>query len=729
MSDGPTTAEFKLLGVIKSGRSVDHSAAGATVRASTLQRVLLGHAGSPRTLILRDMRVAGTLDLEAGSVAFPVEFVRCTFVDVPIMEQATLFGLYFTRCELPGFRGAQVKVRYNLEFKHCPRVGGIDLIGARIDGQLLVVATKLVNPGGEAMKADGLVVKQDLKFTETSRAEGLVKMVGARIGGELDCDGATFGNPGQVALNLGEVVIKERTYWRNGFRVDGGVCLDGAHLSGRFDCTGAVLHQPAGKALFAEGLVVESDVKFDGATVHGEVDFTGCDFRGTLDLTGGRFHNPGRAALDLARVRVGQNLICRSGFVAQGEVLLAGADIGGGLWCEGGRFENGTGNAVQAAGLRVHRDLRLGKRRPADGAAGDGFRAEGPVVLTGCTVGGDFDCSGGQFVDAARTAIDAVGMSVKGDLLLLEDFTAEGLVQLSGTEVDGSMNCTGGHFRNTEQALRADRVEVGHSAYFHHIAAGGPLHLRGMRIKGNLSIVDARISGDEWALVLQGTQVEDRMELKFGPKPVGGVDLRYVSVSQLDDGGSIWPDRLWLNDFTYKALSSDAIGHKARIECLKRNHKYAPQVYLHLAKVYERTGQYDEAKHVLIAGEDAKRGAGHGFRKALDQFFGFLLKWTVWYGYRPLRVVYWIIALAVVGSVGATIGRPNFVKARGDAPGEFQPVLYTLDLLIPVVNLRQRDHWVPLGWTVWGSAAFTALGWILAICLVTGLGKAFRREL
>ncbi|CAL9556009.1 hypothetical protein SUDANB95_04498 [Actinosynnema sp. ALI-1.44] len=662
------------------GGVVRHSMSGGPFPADALRDILLDPGGRLRLVILSDAEVTGELDLEAGTVPSAMRFVNCGFDSPPVLEQASVAALTLSGCRLPGLEGSQLRISANLILRRCAFSGGVRLTGAHIDGRLVGDGSRLTRPDGCALSADGMVVGQDVQFDGGFRVDGAVRMVGARIGGQFDCDGARFDHPGGVALHLGGLVVEERTFWRHGFRVRGTAVLSGAKLVGGFDLSGAALSHPRGDALRADRLAVHSDVVFAGAVVEGRADFTGSDVRGVLDLTAGRFLNAGATAIDLSRARVAQNLVCRSGFLAEGRVLMGGAEIGGNLWCEGGRIDNTAGVALDATGLVVRRDVRLGDPRAATDGVRARFNATGPVVFSDASVGGSLDCTGGWFTDR-------------------------------------------------DEALVADRVRIGNSGTFDGMCAEGPVRIRFAKFEGNLSFVDSAICDQERALTLRGSEVRGRLRLKLPADPIGGIDLRFLSVGQLDDRGSGWPERLWLNEFTYKALY-DHSNVDARIACLGRNHEFAPQTYAQLARVYESAGKYDDAKHVLIAGQDAGRKAGRGVRRAIARALGFVLKWTVGYGYRPLWVLYWVAALTVVGAIASAVAHPDgFRQAKSGLDVGFEPVLYTLDLLLPVVNLRQRELWVPVGWVLWGSSAFTALGWVLAICLVTGLGKAFKREL
>jgi hypothetical protein len=51
----------------------------------------------------------------------------------------------------------------------------------------------------------------------------------------------------------------------------------------------------------------------------------------------------------------------------------------------------------------------------------------------------------------------------------------------------------------------------------------------------------------------------------------------------------------------------------------------------------------------------------------------------------------------------------------------FQPVLYAVDVLLPVVSLGQDTAWNAHGAAQWVAAVGTLLGWLLTSALVAGL--------
>ncbi|MEU5695000.1 hypothetical protein [Actinosynnema sp. NPDC020468] len=528
-----TTTLERLRAAVEAGGAVDFSAEGATIAAGDL-RDLLARA-KPRMVALRSATITGVLDLEAGHLGFPVKFRDCVFDRPPNLEQASLAGLYLTCCTLPGLHATQVSLSANLIATGCVVTGEVTLNGAHVDGQVWLCGTRLLNPGADALAADGLVVRDDLLLTNGFAAEGAVRMIGGEVGGRLRAERASFRNKGGVALDCAGLVVKEPVLWQSGCVVEGDVDLRWARFEGLLDCSGADI---AG-AVSADGLKVSGDVVLR-CELNGGVDLTGCEIGGSLVLDGGRFTSRGRAALDLARAHIAQNLLCGKDFVADGKLVLTGATVDG--------------------------HLRLA----------------------------------GEFKD--------------------------------------------------------------------------------------------------------------------------DVDLRQVTAGRFDDQGLTTEKRLRLNDFVYGGLSAEGVDPHTRITRL-REHEYSPQIYLQLAKVYEAAGLPDDAKKVLVAGQDARSALARWPRRTLDLLF----KYTVWYGFRPLRILWWyLVAIGVGWLVFGLLGVEAFVPK--DTQAHFHPVLYTVDLLLPVARFGYQDLWQEKGDVVWVTAAFTFAGWILGVSLLAGLGNLVKRD-
>ena len=68
---------------------------------------------------------------------------------------------------------------------------------------------------------------------------------------------------------------------------------------------------------------------------------------------------------------------------------------------------------------------------------------------------------------------------------------------------------------------------------------------------------------------------------------------------------------------------------------------------------------------------------------------------------------------------------PEHFRA-GEIPA-FEPLSYTLDLILPVINLHQRDAWVAQGPAQWG-VVLTVAGWVLATAALAALTGLLKRD-
>ncbi|MET7651420.1 membrane-associated oxidoreductase, partial [Streptomyces sp. NPDC005486] len=99
---------------------------------------------------------------------------------------------------------------------------------------------------------------------------------------------------------------------------------------------------------------------------------------------------------------------------------------------------------------------------------------------------------------------------------------------------------------------------------------------------------------------------------------------------------------------------------------------------------------------------------------------------AVGYGFRPLRAAVWLLSLLAVGSIAYAGHHPPALKA-GEAP-HFNPVFYTLDLLLPVISFGQESAFAPTGWYQWLSYVLIVTGWILATTVVAGVTRTVSRQ-
>jgi len=257
---------------------------------------------------------------------------------------------------------------------------------------------------------------------------------------------------------------------------------------------------------------------------------------------------------------------------------------------------------------------------------------------------------------------------------------------------------------------------------------GRPGAVAGLRLAG------ARISPDSDgpSLVASLTQAVD-FDLTLARPPAGVVDLRGTQVSHLHDNEHSWPDVVELDGFVYGSVKEEVAGERReavgrrdsvahRVAWVRRSPGYSPQAYEQLASWYRKAG-HDDARRVLLAKQRHRRRT----LRPAARVWGHLLDVTVGYGYRPWLAGVWLLALTLLGTLAFGSGSPTAVKRGEGAP--FQPLVHTLDFLVPIGGLGQRTAWY---WTddglQWPAYLLIAFGWLLTTAVVAGVTRTLQKN-
>jgi hypothetical protein len=233
--------------------------------------------------------------------------------------------------------------------------------------------------------------------------------------------------------------------------------------------------------------------------------------------------------------------------------------------------------------------------------------------------------------------------------------------------------------------------------------------------------------------------VTDRLVWLPTYRPEGVINFRNARARQIVDARSTWPvsQAIVLDGFAYDAIfcrPEDASAPE-RIRWLQTNHRYSPQPYEQLASVYRKQGNASAARQVAIAKQVARRKEGglRWWEKAWSKLLGA----TVGYGYRPWLAALWVAGLWLLGLAlferGPAHARVMMGLGGGPRP-RFVAWIYVLDSLLPIVNLRQREYWVPnvarpWGWLYLDLVLFAAVaGWALATAVVAALTGLIHKD-
>jgi hypothetical protein len=131
------------------------------------------------------------LDLSFVRAWGRVALVLCRFTDRPDFEQAELAALNLKGSHLPGLAAPGMQVGRSVMFDGVTATGTVDVVSAKIGGQLSCAGAMLDGKAGMALNAQGVETAHDL-FLRGVTARGTVSVNGATVGGQLDCEGAKF---------------------------------------------------------------------------------------------------------------------------------------------------------------------------------------------------------------------------------------------------------------------------------------------------------------------------------------------------------------------------------------------------------------------------------------------------------------------------------------------------------------------------------------------------------
>ncbi|MEU7116038.1 membrane-associated oxidoreductase [Streptomyces sp. NPDC046182] len=362
-------------------------------------------------------------------------------------------------------------------------------------------------------------------------------------------------------------------------------------------------------------------------------------------------------------------------------------------------------------------------------------RVEGVLRMTDCRMRGPVRLSGAQisgalFMERAEfTALDdsepvlQLNQVAIGDDLWAPEMRAHGQVRLTGATVAGRINVQDAEFDKPDGiALDAQNLTVGAHVRARCIRAQGRIDLRGARIPGRLDLLHAHLSHPGDTALRASSCVIGELWLRGGDRIEGALNLRRSQIEILTLEPEMLPDQVYLGNLTYTVLTPHEPAPR-RIPMLEREDgRYEPYGYEQLTASYRHAGDDDAARLVQLAKQRRRRAtlAWYG------RLWGYVQDATVGYGFRPLRAAVWLLSFMAIGSVAYGMDHPRPLKA--DEAPEFNPVFYTLDLLLPVVTFGQESAFAPDGWHQWLSYALIITGWILATAIVTGVTRAVSRQ-
>jgi hypothetical protein len=614
-------------------------------------------------------------------------------------------------------------------------LGQVRLIGAHIGRSLHCSGGSFSGGGEPALDARHVQIGANALFQAGCRADGGLEIRRAQIGGDLDCDGGRFIASGIDALNADLVDVGGQIHLGNGFYAEGEVRLINAKVAGDLDCDNGEFNHPDGDALSLDGAVIGRSLRMgaDPSGTGGAEDETPESFlaRGTVRLfgtkieqdllgSGGELRTPERIALLACNVRVGSRVVL-TGIAAEGTVNLVSAQIEHELDFRGSRFDGRQTPgriALSCNGMAVHGHVYCS--RLEDGELCFPFQVDGEMSAKFATIDMHWDLTGARFINPDGNALDASDARV-GGYVNLDTVAIDGRVSFSRAKIDGVWILL--------RVDRPERLEV--DLRFAHIwvikderladwPAAGNLHLEGLVYDhfddSSPLDVDDRIAWLARQYPAAGTPPSSAMQAEPLPvsQPVVSAAYQPDEPSEAQPAEAVrdadLPDTVALAPTAGDAPPREFYP-PTDVENFDTDERgYVTQPYTQLSSVYRSIGQDEQANRVLVAraerlGQLSPRFSAHGL---WYRYVGRLIG----YGYEPFRAVKIGAAIVLLGAVVFAVGNRRHLMAETklaeqvlSQEGEsrvvsityprFNPIVYSLDVFLPFVDLQQICYWLP----------------------------------
>lgn len=489
----------------------------------------------------------------------------------------------------------------------------------------------------------------------------------------------------------------------------------------------------------------EAGLRLNGANITGALDLEGCRIARDIALIDCRFDaSPnlrsaiidnlfldGSALPGLQADRLeARGSLSFCGATVNGELRLRGLRLGGNLEADGATIHASSALAIDGDGLEARGNIQF-----------RGSDIRGGVDLVGARLGGDLNALGARIERPGEVVLNGGGLAARGDLVM------------RGATIVGEIRFVGAHFGGDADCSGATLAQPGGHA---------------------LRLIRARIDGAFF--LRQGASVQ------------GTLDLTATVIGALDDEQACWPRTgdLRLNRCQYGAIIGGPIDAPSRLVWLARQRsengeEFWPQPYEHLANVFRDMGHGAEARAILIAKEKLQRRARlrrirNPLLRAPLAFSDAILAVTVRYGRQPLLAAVWLAFFWAIGVLVFGVAernsalKPNipvvlrspewtmcalertedrYMPSAGQVltgralPGqsqmncfldqpealsypEFNAEMYSLDVILPVMEIGQKQYWRPDPTKPGGGAVLnyyyflSVIGWALSLLAIAG---------
>ena len=442
------------------------------------------------------------------------------------------------------------------------------------------------------------------------------------------------------------------------------------------------------------------------------------------------------------------NVIPRQGIWITGayfkdEIDLSGASIEQPLILSHSRFKSGidlsslkTTKVVSFIVLKLDGDLDMDSALFKDDLNIISV-AFGDLLLMKAKINGDLAVSYSE----SKYKLNLSSTFIGGDLymakvkfvnVVLKRAKIGGFLNMSDSEFTGELDM---RFTSIEDNLLMQNVQFEQPAKLVSLTVKSNLDMRGATLS-RMDLTDAQIErnlrlGFRCAQDSSSCKDQDKKIPKWkkytdfrGKSHAPKLILRNTSVGALLDTEDAWPDNLELefDNFTYKRFDSNEKktpyerGSVWFVEWLAKDASYSQQPYLQLVRVLRSNGLNGMADDILYANRERERDNSTwpelGLLTILWAIFGY------GYGWRSLLTLVWASVFVCIGTALILESQSNKHDDEGNKKLGFW---YSLDMLLPVIQLREEHYEVDLHSKVkYYFYVHKIIGYVLIFFLLAG---------
>ena len=157
------------------------------------------------------------------------------------------------------------------------------------------------------------------------------------------------------------------------------------------------------------------------------------------------------------------------------------------------------------------------------------------------------------------------------------------------------------------------------------------------------------------------------------------------------------------------------------------------QSYRQLANSYVTQGQRRLAARAMTEGKGKLQKKTHP--GLLPAIWFRINRATTGFGYQPELSLRWLGLFLVIGAIVFHLAKTAELmeETNGQPPTTFNPIVYSLDALIPVIDFKQEKFWIPKGEGKFGILVqiygwiHTIMGWALTTLAIAAFSGLLRK--